>query len=163
MAASPKVAIVDCDLWMKDNIHLPSSILSLCFYVRNLLEAQFLLHLAFMYLHWIRKEAGNTYLRFLKKSSRFLHCIISDLASSLHISYSSGQTFRVELWNPIHSVLERRSTSIVKIALFQDLVTIVYRRAIFQSCSVLEPKNKGKKKKLKKKRRKKNKTKPQRK
>lgn len=51
MAAISKVPIVDCDLWMKDNIHLPSSILSLCFYVRNLLEAQFLLHLAFMYLH----------------------------------------------------------------------------------------------------------------
>lgn len=48
-------------------------------------------------------------------------------------------------------MLERRSNSIVKIALFQDLVTIVYRRTIFQSYSILELNNKGKKKrKLKK-------------
>lgn len=145
MAAIPKVPIVHCDLWMKDNIHLPSAIISLCFYVRNLLEAQFLLHLAFMYLHWIRKEAGNTYLRLLKKGSRFLHCILSDLASSLHISYSSGQTFRVELRNPIHSVLERRSNSIVKIALLQDLVAVVYRTAMFQFSSLFKLNNKEKK------------------
>lgn len=144
MAAIPKVPIADCDLWMKDNIHLPSSIISLCFYVRNLLEAQFLLHLAFMYLHWIRKEAGNTYLRFLKKGSRFLHCILSDLASSVHTSYSSGQTFRVDLRNPIYSVLERRSNSIVKKELLQDLVTVVYRRAMFQFSSLFELNNKEK-------------------
>lgn len=46
--------------------------------------------------------------------------------------------------------MERRSNSIVIRALFTDLVTIVYRRVMFQSYSLLELNSKGKKKKIRK-------------